>query len=393
LVEWKLPIRVVCGSDDAVGDFVPDPEMIDGAENHQDVDVDTSATNAAPEGVYQCERYGSDFTYAFPVPKNHRYVVRLHFAEIFDSGTGTRVENVSINRRPVLSNFDIFSAAGGENKALVKEFRNIMPNRRGNITIHVTATQDSPDQNAKINGIEILQQDSAAEASLPPYVIQTVDGKCDIAIDTSAAPDLTDWAKNKLAPVLAEWYPKIVALLPSPGYTAPARYYLTIMPMDGVAYTTGTNVFVSASWCSDQMNGEAVGSLVHESVHVVQQYDFGNAPSWLVEGMADYVRWFKYEPQSHGADIVWMRKMGKKFSPHYNDSYRISANFLNWITEKYDSNAVTEVDAALRQGNYTDDFWKQHIGKTVQELGGEWKNGIETQLHSPASADKSNPSS
>ena len=393
LVEWKLPIRVVCGSDDAVGDFLPDPEMIDGAENHQDVDVDTSATNAAPEGVYQSERYGDNFTYSFPVPKNHRYIVRLHFAEIFDSGAGTRVENISINRRPVLNNFDIFSAAGGTNKALVKEFRNIMPNRRGNITIHVAAAQDSPDQNAKISGIEIVQQDSATEASLPPYVIQTVDGKCDIAIDTSAAPDLTDWAKNKLAPVLAEWYPKITALLPSPGYTAPARYYLTVMPMDGVAYTTGTNVFVSASWCSDQMNGEAVGSLVHEAVHVVQQYDFGNAPTWLVEGMADYVRWFKYEPQSHGADVVWMRKLGKNFSPHYNDSYRISANFLNWVSEKYDSNAVTEVNAALRQGNYTDDFWKQHTGKTVQQLGDEWRNEIETQLHSPATADKSNPPS
>jgi len=381
-VDWKLPIRVVCGSDEAVGDFVPDPVMNDGGENHQDVPVDTSAQNAAPDGVYQCERYGNNFTYSFPVPKNQHYIVRLHFAEIFDSGAGTRLENVSINRRPVLRNFDIYSAAGGMDKALVKEFRNIMPNRRGNISIHVAATQNSPDQNAKISGIEIIKQDSTAEASRPPYVIQTVDGKCDIAIDTSAAPELTDWAENKLAPVLAEWYPKIVALLPSPGYTAPSAYYLTIMPMDGVAYTTGTNVFASAGWCTDQMNGEAVGSLVHEAVHVVQQYHFDNAPTWLVEGMADYVRWFKYEPQSHGADIVWMRKLGKNFSPHYNDSYRISANFLNWVTENYDSNIVTEVNAALRQGSYTDSFWRQHTGKSVQDLGTQWKYDISKQLQS-----------
>ena len=61
---------------------------------------------------------------------------------------------------------------------------------------------------------------------------------------------------------------------------------------------------------------------------------------WLVEGTADYVRWFNYEPQSHGADIVWMRRL-RHFTPRYDASYRISANFLNWVTEKYDKEIVT----------------------------------------------------
>ena len=157
-VTWTLPIRVACGSDDPVGNFVPDPDMLDGDEHAQDVPVDTKAANAAPEGVYQAERYGNDFSYTFPVPENQHYIVRLHFAEIFDSGAGTRVENVFINHQPVLSNFDIFSVAG-RNKALVKEFTNIVPNHQGTITIQVAAAQNSPDQNAKINGIEILKQD------------------------------------------------------------------------------------------------------------------------------------------------------------------------------------------------------------------------------------------
>jgi Peptidase of plants and bacteria len=211
-------------------------------------------------------------------------------------------------------------------------------------------------------------------------VIRTVDGKCAIAIDTSAAPELADWARHKLAPVLAAWYPKIVAELPSTGYTAPAAYSVTVRKMDGVAYTTGTNVFVSERWIQDQMNGEAIGSLVHESVHVVQQYGHSHAPSWLVEGIADYVRWFKYEPQSHGADIVWMRKQGGDFSPRYNASYRISANFLNWVSANYDPSVIAEVNVDLRQGKYTRDFWKQHTNKTIQELGDEWKKQIEAQL-------------
>ena len=212
------------------------------------------------------------------------------------------------------------------------------------------------------------------------YVFETDDGKCSITIDTSAAPELTDWAKHKLGPVLAAWYPKIVAMLPSSGFTAPSAYSIVVKQMDGVADTTNTKVFVSEKWIQDQMNGEAIGSIVHETAHVVQQYH-GHGPSWLVEGVADHVRWFKYEPQSHGADIVWMRTLGEGFSPHYDASYRVSANFLNWVSENYDSKIVAELNADLRDGNYTNDFWKRHTEKTVQELGDEWKQQIESQLH------------
>lgn len=385
--QFPLPIRVVCGSDDAVSGFVPDPNMMQGAVNQADVSVDTSAPHAAPADVYKTERYAKDFTYAFEVPQGQRYTVRLHFAEIFDNGAGARLENVSINRRQVLTNLDIFAAAGGKNKALVKEFQNIRPNRRGQISIHINSTDDSPDQNAKISAIEILKQDSSV-TSVPPIEVPIGGGSSGFAIDVSEAPELADWAQHKLAPVLADWYPKIVAMLPSGGYTAPTHFHITIRPMDGVAYTAGTNVDVSSSWCTDQMNGEAVGSLVHELVHVVQQYHSRHSPGWLVEGMADYIRWFKYEPQSHGADIVWMRHRGKNFTPRYDASYRISANFLNWVSDKYDSNVVPEVSAALRDDKYTEDFWKQHTGKSVEDLGAEWKQQVETELTASASTGK-----
>lgn len=242
-----------------------------------------------------------------------------------------------------------------------------------------------------------------------PHVFETSDGRSSIAIDTSAAPELTDWVEHRLAPVLVVWYPKIVALLPSAGFTAPAAYSIVVQKpeaysvivqkMNGVAYASGTKVFVSETWIQDEMDGEAIGSIVHESVHVVQQYH-PNAPSWLVEGIADYVRWFQFEPQSHGADIVWMQKLGPrpgdacsivipctdgKFSPRYDASYRISANFLNWVTVNYDRNLVTELNADLRQGKYTREFWKRHTGKTVTELGDRWKQQIEAQLR-PADA-------
>jgi hypothetical protein len=152
-----FPIRVICGSDEPVGEFVPDPNMIYGDINHANSTIDTSVPNAAPAAVYQGERYGSDFAYTFSVPKNEHYLVRLHFAEIFDVGEGRRIENIQINGQSVLANFDIFAGAGGLNKALVKEFSDIMPDTQGNIVIRVASASNSPDHNAKISGIEILK--------------------------------------------------------------------------------------------------------------------------------------------------------------------------------------------------------------------------------------------
>lgn len=154
---FSLPIRVVCGSDEPVREFVPDPNMLLGAMNRREAAIDTSAANAAPAQVYQTERYGRDFSYLYTVPKDGRYRVRLHFAEIFDDAAGRRLENILINGQPVLKDFDIFAAGGGLNKAVVKEFAGIAPDERGNIVIRITTSPDSPDKNAKISGLEILK--------------------------------------------------------------------------------------------------------------------------------------------------------------------------------------------------------------------------------------------
>jgi len=156
LIALPFPIYIICGSDEPAGDFVPDPNMVAGSMNHSEAKIDTSASNAAPAAVYQSECYGKDLTYSLPVPKDGLFTVRLHFAEIFDSAVGDRLENVAINDKPVLTDFDIVATAG-TNRAVVKEFPDVAPDAKGNIVIHITSSPDSPDQNAKINGIEIFK--------------------------------------------------------------------------------------------------------------------------------------------------------------------------------------------------------------------------------------------
>jgi len=379
-VHLSMPIRVVCGSDDPVGAFVPDPNMADGAMNYADAPIDTSAPHAAPAAVYRSERYSEDFTYSFPVPMDEHYLVRLHFAEIFDSPEGVRLENIEINGRPVLTDFDIFAAAGGKNKAVVKDFPDIAPNGDGNITIRVSSSKKSHDHNAKISAIEILTKETADEpSSPPPFVFKTSDGKCEITIDTAAAPDLTEWANHKVAPTLAEWYPKIAAMLASDGFSAPAHCEITLEPGRGVAATSGGHITANSKWLKTEIDGGATGALIHETVHVIQDYGDNGAPGWLVEGVADYIRFFKFEPEKHGADLVWMRKQ-RHLSPRYNASYRVTANFLNWVTENYDKDIVPKLNAAMREGNYSSDLWEKNTGKSVQVLGEEWKKTVVAQL-------------
>jgi hypothetical protein len=240
-----------------------------------------------------------------------------------------------------------------------------------------------------IDGNATGEKASAESPVEESFTVKTADGKCDITINTTGAPELKEWAEKDLAPVLAAWYPKIVALIPSEGYTAPDHFSVTLKPIKGVAFTAGTKVVANSEWLGKELHREAVGSLVHEMVHVVQQFHGRGNPGWLVEGSADYVRWFKYEPQSHGADIVWMRKL-HSFSPKYDASYRVTADFLNWVSEKYDPKIVGEMSAAMRQNQYNEDLWKKYTGKTVTELGEEWKKGIEAQLASGPSAEKTN---
>src|SRR5262249_22576335 len=74
----------------------------------------TGVSNPAPQAVYQTERFGN-FTYTIPgFTPGASYTVRLHFAEIYWTNAGQRLFNVAINGVAVLTNFDVFVAAGGK---------------------------------------------------------------------------------------------------------------------------------------------------------------------------------------------------------------------------------------------------------------------------------------
>jgi subtilisin family serine protease len=83
--------------------------------------VSRLVTSTNSPGLYQTARTGT-FSYQFAVPSG-TYQVTLCFAEIEKNGAGQRRFNVAINKSAVLSNFDIYSQAGGAFIALNKGFK------------------------------------------------------------------------------------------------------------------------------------------------------------------------------------------------------------------------------------------------------------------------------
>ncbi len=205
------------------------------------------------------------------------------------------------------------------------------------------------------------------------------DGKYRFTVDATRAPDLVPWVEKELMPMIEVWYPKLATLLPSPGYKVPDHVRLefkTDMPNGVPAYAAGNQLSLSVPFFRNELEREAKGCVVHEMVHVVQNYwrarvtnrQPTETPGWVTEGIADYVRWFLYEPQSRGAEIT-----ERNFrSARYDASYRVSANFLDFLVRTYDPQLVTKLNAAAREGRYREELWKEWTGKPLAELGTEW---------------------
>ena len=106
---------------------------------------------AGAQSLYQRERYstwGSGFRFLFDCPVGI-YETTVLEAETYWSGVGQRVFNVFIEGQQVLTNFDIFAAAGRKNLPLTRMFTNSVAD--GQLEILFTPVVD----NARVSGVQV----------------------------------------------------------------------------------------------------------------------------------------------------------------------------------------------------------------------------------------------
>ncbi|KAI6701610.1 hypothetical protein NL676_015934 [Syzygium grande] len=140
---------------------------------------------------------------------------------------------------------------------------------------------------------------------------------------------------------------------------------------DAVASTTGDNIYINSDYIQSYdgaVRPEFTGILYHESTHVWQWNGNGMAPSSLINGIADYVRlkagWpSKYWPK-RGSGTRW------------DDGFAVTAYFLEYC-DSIRAGFVADLNDLMKD-HYTDAFFVQLLGKTVDELWDDYKSSYLT---------------
>ncbi|MEX2214414.1 MAG: basic secretory protein-like protein [Phycisphaeraceae bacterium] len=203
----------------------------------------------------------------------------------------------------------------------------------------------------------LIISNAFAQEKKPPIAVE---------IDVSEVPEMKEWTE-KAAKVVQEFYPRIVEELGEEGYTKPEKVNLYVKnETKGVAFASGNKITLISQWFKNQP--QDVGAVVHEMCHVVQAYRSrtNRPPGWVVEGVADYVRWFVYEPENKRP------RVRNPDRAKHTDSYQTTAAFFNWIVKTKDKTFVKRLNLACRGGKYSDDLFKEYAGKSAEELWAEF---------------------
>ncbi|MBE7176468.1 MAG: secretory protein [Mucilaginibacter polytrichastri] len=178
--------------------------------------------------------------------------------------------------------------------------------------------------------------------------------------DKNFSPEL----KARMIKTFFEVYPKLAKTYNK--NTSKDVKFVIDTAYDGVAATSDDRVVYSAAYMDKRP--QDIDVVTHEVMHIVQAYGNTNGPGWLTEGIADYVR-FKFGVDNAGAG--WSLPPYKE-GQSYENSYRITARFLDWIERNKKAGIVKTLDDAMRKHAYTPEIWNTQTGKDLDGLWAEY---------------------
>ncbi|KAK1323892.1 hypothetical protein QJS10_CPA02g00375 [Acorus calamus] len=144
------------------------------------------------------------------------------------------------------------------------------------------------------------------------------------------------------------------------------RVTLIIESMDGVAYTSGDEIHLSANYVAGytgDVRREITGVLYHEMTHVWQWNGGGNTPGGLIEGIADFVRLKAGFVPGH-----WHQPgQGNR----WDEGYDVTARFLDYCDGLL-AGFVGRLNGMMKM-SYSPSFFVDLLGKTVDQLWTDYK--------------------
>lgn len=175
------------------------------------------------------------------------------------------------------------------------------------------------------------------------------------------SPSFSEAVKSRMVDAFFTVYPKEAKM-----YNKKTRRKVTFIidpKYTGVAAAAGGIIRFNPTWFVSHPGD--IDVVTHEVMHIVQSYPCCS-PGWLVEGVADYVR---YKMGVDNAGAGWTLTPFNA-TQSYTNAYRITARFLVWVEKSYSKKLVKTMDDAMRNNTYTPALWTAVTGKTVDEL---WK--------------------
>ncbi|WYZ46390.1 hypothetical protein EsH8_IX_000615 [Colletotrichum jinshuiense] len=154
---------------------------------------------------------------------------------------------------------------------------------------------------------------------------------------------------------------------------------LIVRDMDGVAYTTGSDldddhkeIHFSMSYIAgipaERRTAEIMGVLTHEMVHCFQYNAHGTCPGGLIEGIADWVRLHANLSPPH-----WKREA----SGNWDAGYQHTGYFLDYLEGRFGTGTVRRVNEKLRTQHYGEKkFWTELLGRPVEQLWNDYAEKI-----------------
>lgn len=115
-----------------------------------------------PKDMYRTICWANSTYTSLMTGKKQKYTVVLHFAESSrDKTPGKAAFDVKANGKVILKDFDVSRAAGGVNKAVMAEIKNVESDENGYIKLEFTGgakRKDGENRDPRINGYEIIPQ-------------------------------------------------------------------------------------------------------------------------------------------------------------------------------------------------------------------------------------------
>ncbi|KAK9941977.1 hypothetical protein M0R45_007667 [Rubus argutus] len=145
------------------------------------------------------------------------------------------------------------------------------------------------------------------------------------------------------------------------------RISLFVEDREGIAVSSNDIIHVAAKYIEGltaaNIKNDFNWVLYHEITHSLQRNGNGQAPTGLVEGIAEFVT------LKSGFIYAGFAKPGE--GSKWDEGYAVTARFLEYCNGLKDG-FVAELNKKMIDG-YSNDFFNQLLGKTVDQLWTDYK--------------------